>query len=75
MPTENIEQRVPPVPKKSYASLPQILEVPNLIQVQTDSFRWFQEKGLRQSLEEISPIEDFTGNRLALTFVDYSFSP
>ncbi|GAH48073.1 unnamed protein product, partial [marine sediment metagenome] len=41
MPTENIEQRVPPVPKKSYASLPQILEVPNLIQVQTDSFRWF----------------------------------
>jgi len=73
MPTENIEQRVPPVPKKSYASLPQILEVPNLIQVQTDSFRWFQEKGLRQSLEEISPIEDFTGNRLALTFVDYEF--
>jgi len=73
MPTENIESRVPPVPKKSYASLPQILEVPNLIQVQTDSFRWFQEKGLRQSLEEISPIEDFTGNRLALSFVDYEF--
>jgi DNA-directed RNA polymerase subunit beta len=73
MPTENIEQRVPPIPRKSYASLPQILEVPNLIQVQTDSFRWFQEKGLRQSLEEISPIEDFTGNRLALSFVDYEF--
>jgi DNA-directed RNA polymerase subunit beta len=73
MPTEQIEQRVPPVPRKSYASLPQILEVPNLIQVQTDSFRWFQEKGLRQSLEEISPIEDFTGNRLALSFVDYEF--
>ncbi len=64
---------MPPVPRKSYASLPQILEVPNLIQVQTDSFRWFQEKGLRQSLEEISPIEDFTGNRLALSFVDYEF--
>jgi DNA-directed RNA polymerase subunit beta len=73
MPIENIESRVPPVPRKSYASLPQILEVPNLIQVQTDSFRWFQEKGLRQSLEEISPIEDFTGNRLALSFVDYEF--
>ena len=73
MPIENIESKVPPVPKKSYASLPQILEVPNLIQVQTDSFRWFQEKGLRQSLEEISPIEDFTGNRLALSFVDYEF--
>ncbi len=64
---------MPPIPQKSYASLPQILEVPNLIQVQTDSFRWFQEKGLRQSLEEISPIEDFTGNRLALSFVDYEF--
>jgi len=73
MPTESIEQKVPPVPKKSYASLPQILEVPNLILVQTDSFRWFQEKGLRQSLEEVSPIEDFTGNRLALSFVDYEF--
>jgi len=71
--TENIEQKVPPIPKKSYASLPQILEVPNLIQVQTDSFRWFQEKGLKQLLEEISPIEDFTGNRLALSFVDYEF--
>ncbi len=64
---------MPRFPLKSYASLPQILEVPNLIQIQTDSFRWFQEKGLRQSLEEVSPIEDFTGNRLALSFVDYEF--
>jgi len=69
----NIEQKVPPVPRKSYARLPQILEVPNLIKVQTDSFRWFQEKGLRQLLEEISPIEDFTRNRLALSFIDYEF--
>jgi DNA-directed RNA polymerase subunit beta len=64
---------MPHLPRKSYAHLPQILEVPNLIQVQTDSFRWFQEKGLGQSLDEISPIEDFTGNRLALSFVDYEF--
>jgi len=69
----NIEQKVPPVSRKSYAKLPQILEVPNLIKVQTDSFRWFQEKGLRQLLEEISPIEDFTRNRLALSFIDYEF--
>ncbi len=69
----NIEQKVPPVSRKSYARLPQILEVPNLIKVQTDSFRWFQEKGLRQLLEEISPIEDFTRNRLALSFIDYEF--
>jgi DNA-directed RNA polymerase subunit beta len=71
--TSDIEQKVSPAPRKSYARLPQILEVPNLIKVQTDSFRWFQEKGLKQLLEEISPIEDFTGNRLALSFIDYEF--
>jgi len=70
---KNIEQKVPLAPRKSYARLPQILEVPNLIKVQTDSFRWFQEKGLRQLLEEITPIDDFTGNRLALSFLDYEF--
>ena len=69
----NTEQRVPPVPRKSYAKLPEVLEVPNLLKVQTDSFRWFQEHGLRYLLEEISPIEDFTGNRLALSFIDYEF--
>jgi DNA-directed RNA polymerase subunit beta len=69
----NSEPNVPFVPRKSYARLPQILEVPNLLKVQTDSFRWFQEEGLKQLLEEISPIGDFTGNRLALSFVDYEF--
>jgi len=72
LPTKS-EQKVPSVSRKSYARLPQILEVPNLLKVQTDSFRWFQEQGLRQLLEEISPIEDFTGNRLALSFIDYEF--
>jgi DNA-directed RNA polymerase subunit beta len=61
------------VPRKSYAKLPEILGVPDLLRVQTDSFRWFQERGLKQLLEEISPIEDFTGNRLALSFIDYEF--
>jgi DNA-directed RNA polymerase subunit beta len=69
----NSEPKMPFVPRKSYARLPQILEVPNLLKVQTDSFRWFQEEGLRQLLEEISPIEDFTGNRLSLSFIDYEF--
>jgi len=62
-----------PVSRKSYARLPQILDVPNLIEVQLDSFRWFQEKGLKQLLEEVSPIKDFTGNRLELSFVSYEF--
>jgi DNA-directed RNA polymerase subunit beta len=67
------EPKEPSVSRKSYARLPQILEVPNLLRIQTDSFRWFQEQGLRHLLEEISPIEDFTGNRLALSFIDYEF--
>jgi DNA-directed RNA polymerase subunit beta len=59
--------------RKSFSQLPQILEVPNLIEVQLNSFRWFQEKGLKQLFEEISPIKDFTGNRLELSFVGYEF--
>jgi DNA-directed RNA polymerase subunit beta len=62
-----------PVPRKSYARLPQVLEVPNLIKVQLDSFRWFQEEGLKQLLDEVSPIKDFTGNRLEISFVGYEF--
>ena len=69
----NAKQKSLTVPRKSYAKLPEILEVPDLLKVQTDSFRWFQEHGLKQLLEEISPIEDFTGNRLALSFIDYEF--
>ncbi len=62
-----------PVPRKSYAKLPQILDVPNLIEVQLGSFQCFQEDGIKQSLEEISPIEDFIGNRLELSFIGYEF--
>jgi DNA-directed RNA polymerase subunit beta len=62
-----------PYTRKSYARLPQILDVPNLIKVQLDSFRWFQEEGLKYLLEEISPIKDFTGNRLELSFISYEF--
>ncbi|HJX36216.1 MAG TPA: DNA-directed RNA polymerase subunit beta, partial [Dehalococcoidales bacterium] len=61
------------VARKSYTRLPQILDVPDLIEIQLDSFRWFQEEGLKQVLEEISPISDFTGNKLELTFVNYEF--
>ncbi len=62
-----------PVPRKSYAKLPTIVDIPNLIEVQLDSFRWFHEEGLRQVLDEISPIKDFTGNRLILNFIGYEF--
>ena len=59
--------------RKSYAKLPQILDMPNLIKVQLDSFRWFQEEGLKQLLEEISPIKDSAGSRLELSFINYEF--
>jgi len=61
------------ITRKSYARLPNILDVPNLIKVQLDSFQRFQEEGLKQLLEEISPIRDLTGNRLELTFAAYEF--
>ena len=67
------ERKISPVSRKSYARLPQILDVPNLIKVQLGSFQWFQEEGLKQLLEGVSPIEDFTGNRLELRFVGYEF--
>jgi len=60
-------------PRKSYARLPQILDVPNLIKVQLESFQRFQEKGLRQLLQEVSPITAFTAEKLELSFIAYEF--
>ncbi len=59
--------------QKSYASIPSVLDVPNLIQVQTDSFQWFKGEALRELFQEISPIEDFTGGRFELHFLEHEF--
>ena len=59
--------------RKSLAKLPDVLEIPNLIKVQLDSFRWFQEEGLNELFQEVSPIQDFTGTRLELQFAGYEF--
>ena len=56
--------------RRSYAGLEEVLPVPNLIQTQLDSFIWFQEEGLKELLYEISPINDFAGTRLTLTFLN-----
>jgi DNA-directed RNA polymerase subunit beta len=48
--------------RKSYARIPDVLPLPNLIQMQLDSYEWFQEEGLRELFDEISPIESFNGN-------------
>ncbi|WP_100012638.1 DNA-directed RNA polymerase subunit beta [Lentibacillus sediminis] len=57
--------------RRSYARISEVLELPNLIEIQTASYQWFLEEGLREMFKDISPIEDFTGN-LSLEFVDYS---
>ncbi|MFB3111529.1 MAG: DNA-directed RNA polymerase subunit beta, partial [Gemmatimonadales bacterium] len=62
-----------PLPIRSYATIPSVLEVPNLIQVQIDSFEWFKSEGLAELLSEISPIEDFPGGRFELNFEDHYF--
>ena len=59
--------------KHSYARIPTILDVPNLIRVQLDSFNWLRTDGLRELFEEISPIEDFPGGRFELSFGDHYF--
>ncbi len=62
-----------PTTRKSYATLPQILDVPNLIVVQLESFQRFQESGLKQLLEEVSPIQSLASNKLELSFIGYEF--
>jgi len=59
--------------RKIYSKIPRVLDVPNLVEVQLDSFTVFMENGIRELLKEISPIRDFTGNRLELSFVGYEF--
>lgn len=56
----------------SFGKVPELLEVPNLIEIQIKSFNWFKTEGIKEVLEEVSPIEDFTGN-LALEFIDHRF--
>jgi len=46
--------------------------LPNLIEIQTDSYEWFLNEGIRELLEEISPITDFSGKKLELHFLDHS---
>lgn len=57
--------------RRSYARISEVLELPNLIEIQTASYEWFLEEGLKEMFDDISPIEDFTGN-LSLEFIDYS---
>ena len=56
--------------RMSYSKQKEVLEMPNLIEVQTDSYKWFLEEGLNEVLRDISPIADYNGN-LSLEFVSF----
>jgi len=57
--------------RMSFSKIREVLEMPNLIEVQKNSYQWFLDDGLREVFRDISPIMDYTGN-LILDFVDYS---
>lgn len=56
--------------RMSYSRQKEVLEMPNLIEVQKDSYRWFLEEGLKEVFDDISPIADYSGH-LSLEFVDF----
>ncbi len=56
--------------RMSYAKIDEVLDMPNLIEVQKDSYQWFLDEGLKEVFHDISPITDYTGN-LVLEFIDY----
>jgi DNA-directed RNA polymerase subunit beta len=58
---------------KSYARIPQVLEVPNLIQSQLQSYEWFRADGLQEVYKEISPIVDYTSKKYELHFLQHYF--
>ena len=58
--------------RKNFSRLQHVLDLPNLIDIQKASFHWFLEEGLRETIADISPIEDYTGT-LAVEFRDYEF--
>ena len=59
--------------RMSFSKIKEVAPMPNLIKIQTDSYKWFFEEGLREVFEDVSPIKDYAGN-LVLEFNNYSMS-
>jgi DNA-directed RNA polymerase subunit beta len=57
--------------RRSFARIQEVLDIPDLIEIQEKSYQWFLNEGLHELFKDISPIQDFTGN-LVLEFIDYS---
>ena len=56
--------------RMSFSRIEEVLDLPNLIEVQTSSFQWLIDEGLKEVFDDISPIENYSGN-LVLEIVDY----
>ena len=56
--------------RMSYGKINEVLEMPNLIEIRTNSYKWFLSEGLKEVFHDVSPITDYTGN-LILEFIDY----
>ena len=56
----------------SFGKIREVLEMPDLVEIQHKSYQWFLHEGLREMFDDVSPIQDFTGN-LVLEFLDYDF--
>src|SRR3989344_3723923 len=74
--TQNLPQNLPirksiAGKRKRFTAASEVMDLPNLIEMQTQSYRWFFEKGLSELFEETSPIKDFTGKNLELHFGQY----
>ncbi len=59
--------------RMTYSRQKEVLDMPNLIEVQKNSYKWFLNEGLKEAFQDISPVEDYT-NSLSLEFLDFSFS-
>ena len=58
--------------RRSFAKIPDVMDVPNLIAIQTDSFKWFMNEGLDQAFQDIAPIENNTKD-MCVEFGDHKF--
>ncbi len=72
LPKENIVMKEASNRKYFNQRLDQDVVLPNLIEIQIDSYRWFLEDGIRELLDEINPISDFSGKKLELHFLEHS---
>ena len=68
------EQKLGRNTRMSFSKIGETLEMPNLIEVQKKSYKWFLDEGLTEVLHDVSPIVDYSGN-LVIEFIDYTIDP